>query len=272
MDGPPRAYCWHVEFGVLGPLLMRSGKSSCVPTAPKGRQLLALLMINANQVVPVDACIDELWQSHPPKSAISTLQTYVLQIRRLLRSSTADDREVLVTHNRSYQLHVPDEEFDRARFEALVGQAHEATSGGDDQRAALLFDDALGLWRGPALVDVPDGPVTSRYRLELEETRFGVREQRIEACLRLGRHTELLDELHTLTQSHPLHENTHAQLMLALYRSGRPELAIEQFHGLRERLLDQVGLDPMPRTQRLYEAIVAADPMLMIDRLAEADD
>jgi DNA-binding SARP family transcriptional activator len=222
-------------------------------------------MINANQVVPVDACIDELWQSQPPNSAISTLQTYVLQIRRRLRASTVDDREVLATHNRSYQLHVPEEEFDRAAFESLVHRARAATTSADDELAASLFDAALGLWRGPALADIPAGPASSVYRLELEEIRFGVQEQRIESCLRLGRHDEVLGELQSLAEDHSLHENLHAQLMLALYRSGRREHAIAQFHGLRQRLLDQLGLDPVPRMQRLHEAIVAGDPMLEVD-------
>src|ERR1700722_2258340 len=118
-----------MKFGVLGPLLLINGDTCCVPTAPKGRQLLALLMVNANQLVPVDACVDELWQSRPPQSAMSTLQTYVLQIRTLLRAAAqAEDHDVLATHNRSYQLHVAPEAFDRAVFESTVRSARAATA------------------------------------------------------------------------------------------------------------------------------------------------
>ncbi|ALG09975.1 AfsR/SARP family transcriptional regulator [Kibdelosporangium phytohabitans] len=254
-----------MEFGVLGPLLLVHGDACCVPTAPKGRQLLAFLMVNANQIVPVRACVDELWQANPPKSAVSTLQTYVLQIRRLLRAATPhDDHEVLATHNRSYQLHVLVEGFDRAAFESEVGSARAAARRGDDRHAADLFDSALGLWRGPALIDVPDGPVIAAHRVELEEARFGVLEQRVEAHLRLGRHRELLAELATRADDYPMRENVQAQLMVALYRSGRPAQAIEMFHRLRGLLFDEFGLDPVPRMRRLYEAILVADPVLEV--------
>jgi DNA-binding SARP family transcriptional activator len=254
-----------MKFGVLGPLLLTNGDKCCVPTAPKGRQLLALLMVNANQFVPVHACVDELWQSNPPKSAMSTLQTYVLQIRTLLRAAAkADDQDVLATRNRSYQLRVPLECFDRTVFDSTIRRARAATVRGDDQCAADLFDSALDLWRGPALIDVPDGPIIALHRIELEETRFGVVEERIETGLRLGRHRELLTELRTLVDTHPMHENVQAQLMIALYRSGRQAQAIEMFHRLRGLLRDKFGLDPVPRMQRLYEAILVADPMLLV--------
>ncbi|MFC4852911.1 AfsR/SARP family transcriptional regulator [Actinophytocola glycyrrhizae] len=262
-----------MEFGVLGALRLAHGNRSCVPTSPKGRQLLALLMVNANQMVPVHACVDELWQADPPRSAVSTLQTYVLQIRRLLRAvPTVRGQEVLTTHNMSYQLHVPAESFDRGMFESLVGRARAAIVQGDDRRAAELFDSALGLWRGSALADVPDGPTIAVHRIGLEETRFGVLEQRIEAYLRLGRHHELLAELGTLADTHPLHENVQAQFMVALYRSGRQAQAIEMFHRLRTLLFDQLGLDPVPRMRRLYEAILAADPMLEVSALRQRPD
>lgn len=254
-----------MKFGVLGSLLLVHGDTCCVPTAPKGRQLLALFMVNANQIVPVHACVDELWQADPPRSAVSTLQTYVLQIRRLLRAATAaDDHEVLATHNRNYQLHVPADGFDRTVFDSTVLSARAAALRGDDRCAADLFDSALDLWRGPALIDVPDGPVIAAHRIELDETRFGVLEQRIETYLRLGRHRELLAELATLADAYPMHENVQAQLMVALYRSGRPAQAVEMFHRLRGLLFDELGLDPVPRMQRLYEAILVADPMLEV--------
>lgn len=254
-----------MKFGVLGSLLLVHGDACCVPTAPKGRQLLALFMVNANQIVPVHACVDELWQADPPRSAVSTLQTYVLQIRRLLRAATtADDHEVLTTHNRNYQLHVPLEGFDRTVFESKVLCARAAALRGDDRCAAELFDSALGLWRGPALIDVPDGPVIAAHRIELDEARFCVREQRIETYLRLGRHREVLAELATRADTYPMHENVQAQFMVALYRSGKPAQAIEMFHRLRGLLFDELGLDPVPRMQRLYEAIRAADPMLEV--------
>ncbi len=126
-------------------------------------------------------------------------------------------------------VHVPLEGFDRTMFESTVRCARAATVRGDDPYAADLFDSALDLWRGPALIDVADGPVIEVHRIELEENRFGVVEQRIETYLRLGRHRELLAELDVLADTHPMHENVQAQLMVALYRSGRQAQAIEMF-------------------------------------------
>lgn len=254
-----------MKAGVLGPLLMINGGMCCVPTAPKGRQLLALLMVNANQLVPVHACVDELWPSQPPQSAMSTLQTYVLQIRTLLRAAAeAGDQDILATRNRSYRLQIPPEGFDRTVFESTVRGARAAVVRGDDQCAMVLFGSALDLWRGPALIDVPDGPIVAMHRIELEETRFGVVEERIETGLRLGRHRDLLAELRLLADAHPMDQNVQAQLMVALYRSGMQAQAIEMFHRLRGLLADKLGLDPAPRMQRLYEAIFAADPMLHV--------
>jgi DNA-binding SARP family transcriptional activator len=250
-----------MKFGVLGPLLLIDDDTCCVPTAPKGQQLLALLMVNANQSVPVDTCVDELWQTDPPRSAVSTLQTYVLQIRTLFRAAD-EEQELLATHNRSYQLRVPHAGFDRTVFDATVRRARAATVRGDDRSAYDLFGTALGLWRGPALSGVPDGPVIAVHRIELDEIRFCVREERIETALRLGMHRELLAELHALADAYPLYENVQAQLMVALYRSGRRTEAVEIFHRLRKALSDKLGLDPVPRMLRLYEGILRGDPRL----------
>jgi len=243
-----------MKFGVLGPLMLDNNEdTSCVPTAPKARHLLTLLMINANQIVSVDTCVDELWQSAPPRSAVSVLQTYVLQIRRLLRA--ADAQEILVTHNRSYQLLVPAASFDRAVFASTTGRARAAVLRTDDRVDADLFDSALNLWRGPAMADIPDGPIIAVHRIELEELRFGAMEQRGEAYLRLGRHRELLADLRALAGTYPLRENVQAQLMVALYRSGRRAEAIGTFDRLRGLMGKEFGLDPVPRMQRLYQAI-----------------
>nr|WP_158883090.1 AfsR/SARP family transcriptional regulator [Amycolatopsis anabasis] len=254
-----------MQLGVLGPLLVAKDGVSYVPSAPKARQLLALLLINANEFVSVDYCIEELWSTDPPKSVMSTLQTYVLQIRRLLRSiPDGAGGDLLLTRKQGYQLLVPRESFDRAIFDRLVLDAHTALACNEDYRAAELFRSALALWRGPVLVDVLPGPAISAYQLEMKECRLGVLEQRIEADLRLGRHGGLLGELRKLADAYPMHENIHAQLMVALYRSGRQAEAARVFHRLSRVLGDQLGLLPCPRMQRLYEAIIAADKVLEV--------
>ncbi|MFJ9343415.1 BTAD domain-containing putative transcriptional regulator [Streptomyces sp. NPDC101733] len=251
-----------VQVGVLGPLSLVIDGEDRTPSAPKPRQLLGLLMLNANQMVRATECITELWGSQPPKTAMSTLQTYVLYIRQILRSAPADRSHSLVTRNQGYQLGVSPQASDRLRFESLARRGREASAAGDPARASRLLGEALALWRGPALADVPAGPLSSAHVVELEEGRRGVLERRVEADLQLGRHRELLVELDALAALHPTHENIHAQYMLALHRSGlRPE-ALGVFHRLRCRLGDSFGIEPVPRLRRLYEAIDADDPVL----------
>ncbi|MEV6236297.1 AfsR/SARP family transcriptional regulator [Lentzea sp. NPDC051838] len=251
-----------MQLGVLGPLQVTSGGKSFVPTAPKSRQLLALLLISANEFVSVDACVEELWAGNPPNSFMSTLHTYVLHVRRMLKHLPGG-KDLLLTRTQGYQLVVPPGTFDRAVFDDHVREAREALARNENHLAASTFRSALALWRGTVLADVPASTVITAYQVELTERRLGVLEQRIEADLRLGRHANLLPELHKLTQAHPTHENIHAQLMIALYRSDRRGKAIQVFHHLSRLLGDQLGLQPCNRMQRLHEAIVNCDPALV---------
>ncbi|MCC3769291.1 AfsR/SARP family transcriptional regulator [Streptomyces sp. UNOC14_S4] len=252
-----------MDVGVLGPLVMAADGVTMVPSAPKPRQLLALFILNANRMVPAQECVTELWGAQPPKSAISTVQTYVLHIRHILREASKTDRSrTLVTRNQGYQLLVDPGRCDRVVFDDLLRRGRQAVVLGEDAWASARFAEALGLWRGPALADVRTGPVSSAHVVELEETRNGVLEQRIEADLRLGRHVDLLDELGELTSLHPTHENLHAQFMLALYRSGKRAWALEVFRRLHRVLGDRLGIEPAPRMQRLYQALLAGSPVL----------
>lgn len=252
-----------MRLGVLGPLLVEIEGTACVPTAPKARQLLAYLMLHANQVVPVHACIDEIWDADPPRSAVSTVQTYVLQIRKLLRRASREHGETtLVTRNRNYLLNIRAGELDSAVFYTQARRGQAALSHGRVEHAAVYFRRALSTWRGPALLHVPDGPEIAVHRERLEETRFGVMEQQVEAELRLGLHHEILAELHARAEQYPLRENVQAQYMLALYRSGRQAKAVRVFQRLRRTLFEQFGLDPSPRMQRLHEAVLECDMAL----------
>lgn len=251
-----------LRVGVLGPLSLVVDGHNRTPSAPKPRQLLAFLILNANRTVRASECIAELWGSHPPKTAMSTLQTYVLYIRQILRGAPVDHSHSLITRNQGYQLVVPPQASDRLAFEQLARRGRDAAVAGAPARASALLGQALALWRGPALADVPPGPLSSAHVVELEEAREGVLEWRIEADLRLGRHHDLLAELDGLTALHPAHENIHAQYMLALHRSGMRLEALDVFHRLRCRLGDSFGIEPVPRLRRLYEAIDADDPVL----------
>ncbi|UMP03717.1 AfsR/SARP family transcriptional regulator [Amycolatopsis sp. EV170708-02-1] len=227
-------------------------------------------MINSNEVVSVDCCIDELWPTDPPKSALSTLQTYTLQLRKILRSipPSAGATLELRTRHQGYQLVVPKECLDRELFDRQVEAAREELARDNVCRAATLFHSALRLCEEPVLADVRLGPSVAAYQLEIKETRFSVLGERIDADLRLGRHRAVIAELRQLTTSHPMDENIHAQLMVAHYRSGQRAESVMVFHRLRRTLAEDLGLEPSPQTKRLFEAILQTDTL----RTMEAPD
>lgn len=252
-----------MKFSVLGPVTMTQHGSSFTPSAPKQRQLLALLLLNANQLVSVESCIEELWESRPPESARSTLQTYVLHLRRAFsrvpevgRHTSA--KQILQTRGTGYRLMVEDGQLDLQIFDSRVREARV----GDDLMQSVLLGEALAVWDGPALADVPIGPLLQTHAVSLAEYRLHVLERRIEADLRLGRHHELVRELSALTARHPTHENLHAQFMLALYRCGRTAQALETFHRLRGFLGRELGVEPSPRMNRFHQAILTSDSAL----------
>lgn len=255
-----------MEFAILGPLGVYEQDRLYAPTAPKQRQLLALLLLNANRVVSTSTCIEELWEDNPPNTALSTLQSYILQLRHLLKKvprigSLQAARRILETRGGGYLLAVHGHELDVNVFADLVRDGRAAL-GKDDVRASRLLGQALTIWQGAALSDVTAGPILRTHLAGLEENRISVQEQRIDADLRLGRHHDLLGELSALTTQYPTHENLHAQFMLALYRSGRRIQALGVVQQLRKVLHDELGLEPSPRMHRLHQAVLACDPVL----------
>jgi DNA-binding SARP family transcriptional activator len=255
-----------VEIKVLGPLEARLNGESCSLTASKPRQLLALLALQAGHVVTVPTLIEELWGMAPPRSALTTLQTYVLQIRKRIdaasRSETSAAKHVLCTRYGGYLLDVPAENVDVCVYERLATAGQRASEAGDFVRASDLLGQALDMWRGPALVDVQIGVRLGMEITRLEESRLGVLELRIDADLRLGRHQSLLSELSMLNAQHPMHENMCAQYMLALYRSGRQWRALEAYQALRDTLIGELGLEPSLRLRQLQRAILNCEPAL----------
>lgn len=221
---------------MLGPLNARVGPASVVPSAPKPRQVLALLALNRGNPVGVSALVDELWGDRPPRSAEATLHTYVKQLRRMIGSALGPDhvlgpKDVLRRVPVGYRLDAPPAAMDVSRFERLASAGRAALEAGADAEGSELLVSALRLWRGPALADVSPGPVLRAEVLRLEELRLTALEERFGAELRLGRHRALLGELTALASRYPLHESLHAQLMLALHRSGRSWQSLELFRG-----------------------------------------
>jgi DNA-binding SARP family transcriptional activator len=253
-----------MEFGILGPVEVRVDGRPVAVTASKPRTLLAALLVHANKVVTATRLIDLLWGEDPPASAKATLQSYVLQLRRLLPSpaGSQDGGGVLLTRSPGYLLRVEPERLDLDRFQGLVDAAHQARRDGDPAQAAAHLRQALGLWRGPALCDVNSDTLRWVEAPRLEELRLAALEARIDAELQLGLHASLVGELHALAATHPLRERFAGQLMLALYRCGRQADALEAFAATRRRLVEDLGLEPAQDLQRLHQAILAGDPAL----------
>ncbi|SCG46864.1 AfsR/SARP family transcriptional regulator [Micromonospora rifamycinica] len=258
-----------MEIQILGPLVLARSGRTATPTAPKPRSVLGLLLLHADQTVQATALTRELWGASPPVSAPTTLQTYVLQLRKcfaaLLDVPVAEvARRVLVTVPGGYLLRVGPDEFDLRRFEQLASAGRRALAAGDHVDAAALLVRACALWRGPALADVRAGVVAGPRLKALEETRLATVEQCIEARLRLGHHQDVLADLTLLIAEHRLNENLCAQLMVALHRSGQRREALAVFHRLRASMVQELGLEPSKRLHLLQQAILTDDRALEV--------
>lgn len=256
-----------VEVNVLGPFAVSIGGVSVVPSANKPSQLLAMLALNVGRIVNRSDLMEELWEEHPPRSALSTLQTYILQLRRKLQYALADNarrtsKKILITNRVGYVLDVEPEDVDAVRYDRLAAVGRHAVNVGDHVKAGLTLREAQNLWRGPALADVPTGPHLKIEALRLEESRLSDLELRIDADLLLGRHRQLLSELASLCARHPMLENFGAQYMLALYRSGRQWHALQVYREIRNNLVDQLGIDPSLRLRQLHQAMLSSDPAI----------
>ncbi|ATZ29820.1 BTAD domain-containing putative transcriptional regulator [Streptomyces lavendulae] len=256
-----------MEIQVLGPLSAEVNGASIVPTAGKPRQILALLALYPGRVMPVPTLMEEIWGTKLPESALTTLQTYILQLRRRLGTALGPGapgtaKDVLATRHGGYLLQIPQESVDVHAYEALVAGGQIAFDEGDDERAASMLRKALDLWQGPALVDVKVGPILEIEVLRLAESRLVTTERRIDVDLRLGRHSELLAELTELMARNPQHEGLHSQAMVALYRSGRQATALDVYRRLRARLIGELGVEPSQQLQRLHQAMLRVDPAL----------
>ncbi|MEC4017641.1 AfsR/SARP family transcriptional regulator [Streptomyces sp. H27-D2] len=256
-----------MEIKVLGPLTAVERGVSVVPSAAKPRQILALLALQADHVVTVPTLMEEIWGEDVPRSAATTLQTYILQLRRKIAVALDGDplraaKDVLVTQHGGYLLQIQPGQVDVDEFGQLAASGRAAFDAGDDRAASELLGRALNMWQGPALVDVRVGGVLELEVLRMDEDRMAALERRIDADLRLGRHTEIVPELRVLVARHPMHENYCAQLMTALHRSGNAWRALESYQRLRGTLIDELGMEPSPKLQRLHQAVLSGDPRL----------
>jgi YVTN family beta-propeller protein len=245
-----------LNFRILGPLEAEQDGRLLALGGSKQRGLLALLLLRANEVVPRDRLIDELWGERAPETAVTALQGYVSALRKTLGPNR------IVTRAPGYLLQVEPGALDLTRFERLVRQGRAALSDGNADAASAALTEALSLWRGAPLADLDSTARAHAERLRLEELRLGALEDKLEAELALGRHADLVPELEALVAQHPLREKLRAQLMLALYRSGRQAEALETYQEARRLLVGELGLEPGGALRSLEQAILNHDPAL----------
>ena len=208
-----------MDIRLLGAIEACADGISLPVGGPRQRAVLADLALHAGRAVPVVQLIDDLWGDRPPASAKSTLESYVYRLRQVLNASGAAGG-LLVTRAGGYMLDATPEDIDALRFRDLAASGGTAADQGDAASAVRLVTSALALWRGQALADVRDAPFAVLAAQRLEDERLTAAERLAGARLALGQHRELLPELETLVAGSPYRERFHAQLMLALYRSG----------------------------------------------------
>ncbi|HEY7597540.1 MAG TPA: BTAD domain-containing putative transcriptional regulator [Actinophytocola sp.] len=256
-----------ITLGLLGPLVLERGGAVVTPSAPKLRQVLSLLAVQANAVTRVDQLVEELWDESPPQSALTTVQTYIYQLRKLLKlddvPAEGGATPTLARHPGGYILQLPDlDRVDANRFEQLTRRGRQELLGQHYEAASETLREALVLWRGGFLEDVSTGPLLYSHATRLDELRRTVLALRIEADLQLGRHQEIIGELTSLVANEPTREDLSAKLMIALYRSGRRADALGAYQRIRSALVDELGLDPASELQRLHQLMLEADPEL----------
>jgi DNA-binding SARP family transcriptional activator len=246
-----------VLYRVLGTLEFQAGEHWTPIGAAKWRALLAALALRAGQVVATEQLIDELWGESPPPAARKLVASYVLRLRRLTGDPAG---QVLLTRSPGYQLTAARADVDALRFEDQLDAGRRALRDQDTEGAARLLAEALALWRGDALADVPRGPLATAAADRLEELRLTAIELRVEADIRRGHLADLAPELRQLTAAHPLRERLWYHLMSALARDGRQAEALAAYARARAVIAEELGANPGPDLQKLHHALLAGDP------------
>lgn len=245
-----------MRFRILGPLEIWTGQGWSGIGAPKWRALLAALLLNPGQVVSTERLIAELWDEEPPSGAANLVSVYVLRVRRLIGGRAG---EILATRAPGYQLRLEPGDLDAAVFETLTRQGRAALAAGDAPRGAALLTEALALWRGDALSDIPQSGLVTAEADRLSESRLTALELRITAELDCGLPSELVPELRRLISDNPLREGLWLLLMQALDRAGRRAEAVAAYSEARRVIADELGVDPGPELRRLYQWLLTAD-------------
>ena len=251
-----------IVLRLLGPVELRSADAWRQPDRPQQRLVLALMALRAGQVVAVGELIGAVWAETPPRSARASMQVLVTRLRRLLAGTPGSKLE---RRGEGYRLYLEPDRLDVHRFRSLARAGREAA---DCRTAVAAFDEALALWRGPALADVPSTAKIEAIRSGLAEEHLSALQDRISAMLGCGLEWEAAAELPGLLARNPLAERLAGMLMVALYRCGQQADALKVFREVRARLVADLGIEPGPELQHMHQRILTGDPDLTAPPLA----
>lgn len=251
-----------MKYELLGSLRVTDCTRTSFISARKIELLLASLLIRADQVVSIDQLSNEIWGDMPPRRAMAALHVHISQLRKFLREVTGGANPVVTRSPGYVMLLEPGDELDVVTFQRLVTQGRSAMRRKHHEMASEAFGTALGMFRGPVLGNLRGGPVVDEFVAWVDEARLECIEMRNDVDLTLGRHRELIASLYSLVAEHPLREAFHRQLMLALYRAERQGDALMVFHGAREILDRELGVEPGRALRDLHQAILVADDEL----------
>jgi YVTN family beta-propeller protein len=257
-----------MDFRILGPLDVYDGEGQAIELGGRQQRLvLAMLLLQRNEVVSVDQLIGVVWGEQAPASAPKNIQIHVSRLRKALeagsRSGGSDSPKAVVrTRANGYVLEVAPGELDVDRFQRLVEEGRRVLAAGEFERADATLREALALWRGEPLADFAYDSFAQSEIRRLDELRLGAVEERIDADLALGREDAVTAELQGLVAEHPLRDRLRGQLMLALYRAGRKAEALRVYEEARRALAEELGLEPSEGLQRLQRAVLTDEPSL----------
>ena len=263
-----------LDFRILGPVEVVGETGPIRLGGPKQRGVLAILLLHANRVVPVEQLADDLYGEDVPATAIAQVRDHVSQLRKLLEPGRAPGTHgaLLETRAPGYLVRLDPEQLDALRFERHLEEATRALKRGEAELASTELRHALDLWRGPPLADFAYETFAQPAIGRLEELRLTALEQRIEADLTLGLDGALVGELEELVAAHPLREQLRAQLMLALYRAGRQAEALDVYHAARRKLSDELGIEPAPALRELAAKMLRHEPSLELPLPVSGDE
>lgn len=250
-----------LDFGALGPLQMLAHGRPVPLGAPKQRAVLAMLLLNRNRPVSVDALIDAVWEEEPVPAARTSIHSYVSRLRGLIGSAGVDANQVLASAAPGYQLSVDDADCDLGRFIAEKNAGVQSSVAGRFDDASRHLSAAIAEWRGPVLDDLHEFAFVDSFATALDEVRMVAHTALAEAEIACGRADALIPRLEMLSSQHPFRERLWAQLITAYYVAERQSDALDAFRRLKTNLAENLGIDPGPTVSALYERILRQEPL-----------